>query len=57
MNYIYNMNREDNDKLSDYQRNLLYKLNVWWTDVRELLESNQIKTIYGSNEEDDIQRP
>lgn len=47
------MKEEDYRKLSQYQLNLLYKLNVWWTVVRDYLESNQIKTIYGSDQEND----
>ena len=47
------MKEEDYRKLSKYQLNLLYKLNVWWTVVRDYLESNQIKTIYGSDQEND----
>lgn len=53
-NYIYNMEDENHKNLSQYQINLLYKLNVWWTVVRDYLDSNQIKTIYGSNEENDV---
>lgn len=56
-NYIYNMEDENYKNLSQFQINLLYKLNVWWTDVRDYLESNQIKTIYGSNKEDDGRQP
>lgn len=52
-NYIYNMEDENYKNLSQYQINLLYKLNVWWTVVRAYLESNQIKTIYGSDKEND----
>ena len=47
------MKEEDYRKLSQYQLNLLYKLNVWWTVVRDYLDSNQIKTIYGSDQEND----
>ena len=42
--------------LSQYQINLLYKLNVCWTNVRDYLDSNQIKTIYGSNKENDAKQ-
>lgn len=54
MFYIFTTMEDENYKnLSQYQINLLYKLNVWWTVVRDYLESNQIKTIYGSDKEND----
>lgn len=47
------MDDENYKNLSQHQRNMLYKMNIWWSMVREYLDTNQIKTIYGSNQEND----